>query len=152
MKTGSTMTQRTELSRSTALALTRRQLLQRTGLAAGAVALGGLGFPRLSRAAGEINFWAPATLDIEGGWKTFTKESGVGVAFTDNGNDPGPVVAKLAAGNANDVYDVGGLNGGSEKELAKQGLIAPWDINKIPNYASVWQWVKDLRHSCGHQR
>ena len=47
-----------------------------------------------------------------------------GVAFTDNGNDPGPVVAKLAAGNANDIYDVGGLQGGSEKELAKQGLIA----------------------------
>ena len=58
------------------------------------------------------------------------------VAFTDNGNDPGPVVARLAAGNANDIYDVGGLHGGSEKELAKQGLIAPWDINKIPNYAS----------------
>ena len=68
----------------------------------------------------EINFWASATMDIEDGWKTFTKETGVDVAFTDNGNDPGPVVAKLAAGNANDVYDVGGLQGGSEKELAKQ--------------------------------
>ena len=43
-----------------------------------------------------------------------------GSIFTDNGNDPGPVVAKLAAGNANDIYDVGGLQGGSEKELAKR--------------------------------
>ena len=126
------MTQITDLSRSIALALTRRQLLQRTALGAGALAIGWLGFPRLSRAAGEINFWASATLDIEGGWETFTKESGVDVAFTDNGNDPGPVVAKLAAGNANDVYDVGGLQGGSEKELAKQGLIAPWDIEQDP--------------------
>jgi putative spermidine/putrescine transport system substrate-binding protein len=141
------MTQMTELSRSIALALTRRQLLQRSALGAGAIAIGWLGFPRLSRGAGEINFWASATLDIEGGWETFTKESGVEVAFTDNGNDPGPVVAKLAAGNANDVYDVGGLTGGSERELAKRGLIAPWDINKIPNYASIWRWARDIPYT-----
>ena len=73
------MTQMTELSRSIALALTRRQLLQRSALGAGAIAIGWLGFPRLSRGAGEINFWASATLDIEGGWETFTKESGVEV-------------------------------------------------------------------------
>ena len=79
----------------------------------------------MTRAAAGVNFWASATLDIEdAGWKTFAGESGIDVAFTDNGNDPGPVVAKLAAGSANDTYDVGGLQGGSEKELAKQGLIA----------------------------
>ena len=137
------MTQKTLLSSSAPLALTRRQLMQRTALGTGALAVG-LGLPRTARAAGEINFWASATLDIGDGWKTFTKELGVAVAFTDNGNDPGPVVAKLAAGNANDVFDVGGLQGGSEKELAKQRLIAPWDIGKIPNYASVWQWAKDI--------
>jgi putative spermidine/putrescine transport system substrate-binding protein len=141
------MLQQTELSRSNAPALTRRQLLQRTAVGAGAIALGGLGYPRLSRAAGEMGFWAPATLDIEDGWETFANESGIGVAFTDNGNDPGPVVAKLAAGNANDIYDVGGLNGGSERELAKQGLIAPWDLDMIPNYASLWQWVKDIPYT-----
>jgi putative spermidine/putrescine transport system substrate-binding protein len=138
------MKRKMDVSRSTALALTRRQLLQRTALGAGALAFGGMGLPRLAIAAGEINYWASATMDIEDGWQTFTKESGVGVAFTDNGNDPGPVVAKLAAGNANDIYDVGGLQGGSEKELAKQGLIAPWDTSKIPNYAGVWQWAKDI--------
>ena len=137
------MTQKTLFSSSAPLALTRRQLMQRTALGTGALAVG-LGLPRTARAAGEINFWASATLDIGDGWKTFTKELGVAVAFTDNGNDPGPVVAKLAAGNANDVFDVGGLQGGSEKELAKQRLIAPWDIGKIPNYASVWQWAKDI--------
>src|SRR5436853_4123328 len=138
------MKRRQDVSRSTALALTRRQLLQRTALGAGALAIAGFGFPRRSMAAGEINYWASATMDIEDGWQSFTKETGVGVSFTDNGNDPGPVVAKLAAGNANDIYDVGGLQGGSEKELAKQGLIAPWDTSKMPNYAGLWQWAKDI--------
>ena len=118
--------------------------MQRAAVGAGALAIGGLGLPRRSLAADDINFWASATMDIGDGWKTFTDKSGVGVVFTDNGNDPGPVVAKLAAGNANDIYDVGGLQGGSEKELAKQGLIAPWDLSKIPNYETIWQWARDI--------
>jgi len=126
--------------------LDRRQMLQRAALGLGAAAIGGAVLPRSARAASkDVAFWASATLDIEdAGWKQFAKESGVDVNFTDNGNDPGPVVAKLAAGNANDIYDVGGLQGGSEKELARQGLIAPWDLSKIPNYAGVWQWAKDI--------
>jgi uncharacterized glyoxalase superfamily protein PhnB len=50
----------------------------------------------------------------------------------------------LAAGNANDIYDIGGLQGGSEKELAKRGLIAPWDLSQIPNYSSLWEWAKNI--------
>jgi hypothetical protein len=38
----------------------------------------------------------------------------------------------------------GQLQGGSEKELAKRGLIAPWDLAQIPNYSSVWEWAKDI--------
>lgn len=125
--------------------LNRRQFMQGAALGAGVLALGSLGLPRSAKAADEINFWASATLDIEdAGWQVFAEQSSVDVAFTDNGNDPGPVVAKLAAGNANDTFDVGGLQGGSEKELAKQGLIAPWDLSKIPNYEGVWQWAKDI--------
>ena len=125
--------------------LTRRQLVQDAALGAGALAVGTLGLPRAARAANEINFWATGTLDIgEDGWKIFLNESGVKVNFADDGNDPGPVVAKLAVGNANDIYDVGGLQGGSEKELAKRGLIAPWDLSQIPNYTSLWQWAKDI--------
>jgi putative spermidine/putrescine transport system substrate-binding protein len=125
--------------------LTRRQLVQNGVLGAGALAVGSLGPLRAARALDEINFWATGTLDIgDDGWKTIANDSGVKVDFTDNGNDPGPVVAKLAAGNANDIYDVGGLQGGSEKELARRGLIAPWDLSQIPNYASVWQWAKDI--------
>ena len=123
--------------------LTRRQLVQDAAL--GALAVGTLGLPRGARAANEINFWATGTLDIgDDGWKIFSNESGVKVNFADNGNDPSPVVAKMAAGNANDIYDVGGLQGGSEKELAKRGLIAPWDLSQIPNYTSLWQWAKDI--------
>ena len=125
--------------------LTRRQLVQNGVLGAGALAVGSLGLLRAARALDEINFWATGTLDIgEDGWKTIANDSGVKVDFTDNGNDPGPVVAKLAAGNASEIYDVGGLQGGSEKELARRGLIAPWDLSQIPNYASVWQWAKDI--------
>jgi putative spermidine/putrescine transport system substrate-binding protein len=101
--------------------------------------------PRAAQAANGIDFWASGTLDIgDEGWKIFANESGVTVDFTDNGNDPGPVVAKLAAGNANETYDVAGLQGGSEKELARRGLIAPWDLAQIPNYSSVWEWAKNI--------
>jgi putative spermidine/putrescine transport system substrate-binding protein len=125
--------------------LTRRRLVHNGVLGAAALAAGSLGTPRAARAADEINFWATGTLDIgDDGWRTIANDSGVKVDFTDNGNDPGPAVAKLAAGNANDIYDVGGLQGGSEKELARRGLIAPWDLSQIPNYASVWQWAKDI--------
>jgi putative spermidine/putrescine transport system substrate-binding protein len=136
---------RDDPSRGTRSQLTRRRLFQHAALGAGALAAGTLTLPRAARAANEVNFWATGTLDIgDGGWKIFESESGVKVSFTDNGNDPGPVVAKLAAGNANDIYDVAGLQGGSEKELAKRGLIAPWDLSQIPNYASLWQSAKDI--------
>src|SRR6266446_7900374 len=125
--------------------LTRRRLVHNGVLGAAALATGSLGIPRAARGANEINYWATGTLDIgDDGWNIFKNESGVNVNFTDNGNDPGPVVAKLAAGNANDIYDIGGLQGGSEKELARRGLIAPWDLSQIPNYASLWQWAKDI--------
>jgi putative spermidine/putrescine transport system substrate-binding protein len=125
--------------------LTRRQVVQNGLVGAGALAAGSAALSQAARAADEINFWASATLDIgDDGWKIIANDSGVRVDFTDNGNDPGPVVAKLAAGNANDIYDVGGLQGGSEKELARRGLIAPWDLSQIPNYAGLWQWAREI--------
>jgi putative spermidine/putrescine transport system substrate-binding protein len=125
--------------------LTRRQLVQRAALGAGALAVGTWRLMGAAHAANAINFWASGGLDIgDDGWKIFASESDVKVDFTDNGNDPAPVVAKLAAGNANDIYDVGGLQGGTERELAKRGLIAPWDLAQIPNYSSVWEWAKSI--------
>ncbi len=126
--------------------LTRRQLVQNSVLALARWQSGSLGLPRAARAFDEINFWATGTLDIgDDGWRTFANDSGVKVEFTDNGNDPR--AGRCQAGgccNANDIYDVAGLQEGSEKELARRGLIAPWDILQMPNYASVWQWAKDI--------
>src|SRR6516162_4638309 len=125
--------------------LTRRRLVQGGVVGAGALAVGAFGVSGGAQAANEINYRASATMDVgDDGWKDIATESGVNVNFTDTGNDPGPVVAKLAAGNANDIYDVGGLQGGSEKELAKRDLIAPWDLSQIPNYTNLWQWAKDI--------
>jgi len=71
---------------------------------------------------GRGQFWATGTLDIGGdGWKTFADESEVNVNFTDNGNDPGPVVAKLAVGNANAIYEVAGLKAAAKRSWPNAG-------------------------------
>ena len=122
----------------------RRQLLKLMGLGGVAMAGGlGLGGRALAQEA-NIAFWATGTLDIGEAWAKLTTDTGLTQTFTDNGNDMGPVVARLAAGNANELFDVGGFQGGAEKELARQGHIVPWDLSKIPNYEQVWQWAKDI--------
>lgn len=123
----------------------RRSMLKLMGLGGASLAAGGLGLGGRALAADKsVAFWATATLDIGDKWQEFAKATGITPQFTDNGNDIGPVIARLAAGNANDLFDVGGFQGGAEKELARQGRIASWDLSKIPNYASVWQWAKDI--------
>ncbi|PYE31679.1 putative spermidine/putrescine transport system substrate-binding protein [Rhizobium sp. PP-WC-1G-195] len=126
----------------------RRQILKLMGLGGTALAAGGhgLGQRALAQEAGTVAFWATATLDIADKWPEFATQAGVAPEFTDNGNDLGPVIARLAAGNANDLFDVGGFQGGAEKELARQGAIVPWDLSKIPNYESVWSWAKDIAY------
>ena len=83
----------------------RRDFLKLTGAGGLALAAGGLGFTsRLSaQDAATVAFWATATLDIGDKWPEFAKQNGVSPEFTDNGNDLGPVIARLAAGNANDL-------------------------------------------------
>ncbi|NLR98214.1 extracellular solute-binding protein [Rhizobium sp. P38BS-XIX] len=122
----------------------RRDMLKLMGAGAAALSVGGLGATRAMADDATVAFWGTATLDIGDKWQEFASQSGVSPEFTDNGNDVGPVVARLAAGNANDLFDVGGFQGGAERELAKQGLIAPWDVSKIPNFAGIWQWAKDI--------
>ncbi|RAX38022.1 ABC transporter substrate-binding protein [Rhizobium tropici] len=122
----------------------RRDMLKLMGAGAAALSFGGLTATRAMADDATVAFWATATLDIGDKWQEFARQSGVSPEFTDNGNDVGPVVARLAAGNANDLFDVGGFQGGAERELAKQGLITPWDVSKIPNFAGIWQWAKDI--------
>ena len=122
----------------------RRDMLKLMGAGAAALTVGGLSATSAMADDAAVAFWGTATLDIGDKWQEFTRQSGVSPEFTDNGNDVGPVVARLAAGNANDLFDVGGFQGGAERELAKQGMIAPWDVSKIPNFAGIWQWAKDI--------
>ncbi|WP_368516944.1 PotD/PotF family extracellular solute-binding protein [Rhizobium sp.] len=122
----------------------RRDMLKLMGAGAAALTVGGLSATSAMADDAAVAFWGTATLDIGDKWQEFTRQSGVSPEFTDNGNDVGPVVARLAAGNANDLFDVGGFQGGAERELAKQGLIAPWDVSKISNFAGIWQWAKDI--------
>ena len=124
--------------------LSRRSLLRYGAGGVAALSASSL-FPRLARAAGgDIAFWGTGTLDIGDLWAQAATDAGLNVTFTDNGNDPGPIVARLVAGNANAIYDVSGLQGGAEKELAAQGAIVPWDTSKIANWGKVWQWAKDI--------
>src|SRR5258708_19277345 len=97
--------------------LTRRRLVHNGVLGAAALATGSLGIPRAARTADEIVFWATGTLDIgDDGWEIIAKDSGVKLHFTDNGNDPGPVVAKLAPGNATHIYDLACLHRAYQKK------------------------------------
>ncbi|SFD78459.1 ABC transporter substrate-binding protein [Roseivivax sediminis] len=123
----------------------RRRLLQLAGAGSAAALTGGLALPRAAFAqSGEVAFWGTGTLDIGDAWSRLTEETGLELSFTDNGNDMGPVVARLAAGNANALYDIGGFQGGAEKELFRQGNIVPWDTSKLSNFGSLWQWAKDI--------
>lgn len=129
----------------------RRQFLARLG-AGSAVFLLGAGCDRLSSTANSslktLRFFGTATLDIgEGGWKDLERALQVRMLFKDNGNDVGPVIAQMASGSAALDYDLGGLLGGAESVLASEGLILPWDITKIPNWAGAWQWAKDIDHA-----
>jgi putative spermidine/putrescine transport system substrate-binding protein len=125
----------------------RRQLLRYLGYSAGAAA-GLSALPSLSLAqTGELvtlNMWASGTMTIDDYWGLLEEDEAIRINFSDNGNDPGPVIARMVFGNANDLYDVGGLQGGAERELAMQNAIMPWDMSKIPNWEHVWSWAKEI--------
>lgn len=131
--------------------ISRRQFLKVLGLGGLSLGLSGLNVlrsPALSLAQAKktvtLNFWASGTMTIEQYWKKLEQEKGIKVNFTDNGNDPGPVISKLAFGNAQKLYDVGGLQGGAEKELAVRGQLEPWDVSKIPNFKTLWSWAREI--------
>jgi putative spermidine/putrescine transport system substrate-binding protein len=127
--------------------ISRRKLLERLGQAAGTGA-GLAAFGRSGVLGAQnvvtLNMWASGTMTVEDYWQRLEQDEGVRINFSDNGNDPGPVVAKMVFGNANDIYDVGGLQGGAEKELAQQNAIAPWDMSQIPNWEHVWSWAREI--------
>lgn len=125
----------------------RRHLIRLLGGAAAATALAGLSCRRETQPR-MLRFFGTGTLDVtDKHWSRLVQELGVQVAFKDNQNDPGPVIAQMKKGNAATAYHIGGLQGGAERELAEAGLIIPWDISKIPNYESLWPWAKAIRYT-----
>ncbi|MCK5031371.1 MAG: extracellular solute-binding protein, partial [Thermoplasmatales archaeon] len=102
----------------------------------------------------EIRLWASGTQTIEEHWGKLEKELGIKMRFADNGNATGPVISKMVFGDAADIYDVNGLQGGAERELAEQGAILPWDMSLIPNWdEDVWPMAKNIPyHMVGGKR
>lgn len=131
----------------------RRRFMRYLALASGVGTFGlfaGSGRGSLAQpgGGGVIAFTAPTSYDIGGtGWSQLTKAAGITVRFTDNGNDVGPVLARMTTGTMARDFDVQGLQGGAEPELARAGLIEPWDLSAIPNWSSVWESAKGISYT-----
>jgi putative spermidine/putrescine transport system substrate-binding protein len=140
----------------------RREFLRRLGLSAAGLVSGlsmvGPGLAGCDRkettnksSSGgprKLRFYGTGTLDIgEEGWARLRRDLNIDLAFKDNGNDTGPVVAQMTAGTASADYDLGGLQGGAEDDLAKAGVILPWDLSRVPNWEHTWQWAKDIPYA-----
>ncbi len=121
--------------------LSRRMLLRRIALAGTALATSStLGACRKEevKPLREISFYATGTLDIETEWARLADQRQIKLRFIDNGNDPGPVIGQMVTGTAAKDYDIGGLQGGAERELAEAGVIEPWDIKRISAWPRMW--------------
>ncbi len=94
-----------------------------------------------------LKLYGTGTLDIEKGWERLRADLNIDLLFTDNRNDTGPVITQMIAGNAANDYHLGGLQGGAERELAAAGVILPWNLEAIPNWQSVWPWVKNIPYA-----
>lgn len=126
----------------------RRDFLRVLGLSGGAFALGSLGGCRTSSGIKELKLYGTGTLDIgKDGWEHLKRDLNCSLAFYDNNNDTGPVITQMIIGNAANDYDLGGLQGGAERELASAGKIIPWNVEKIANWSSLWDWVQAIPYS-----
>ena len=100
------------------------------------------------RRSKQISFFGTGTLDIqESGWTRLTQDLHVNLRFSDNGNDTGPVIAKMITGSASTDFDLGGMQGGAERELAAAGKILPWDLRKIASWGSTWDLAKSIAYT-----
>ncbi len=123
----------------------RREFLRKLGFTAGSLALGSLGGCNASNLRKELKFYGTGTLDIgKDGWKQLKQDLDCSLTFYDNNNDTGPVITQMIIGNAANDYDLGGLQGGAERELAAAGKIIPWNLDRINNWSSVWDWIQAI--------
>src|SRR5258705_7479723 len=126
----------------------RSDFLRMLGLSAGSVALSSLSGCGVSNGAKELKLYGTGTLDIgKEGWSQVNQQLGCSLTFYDNNNDTGPVITQMIIGNAANDYDLGGLQGGAERELASAGKILPWNLDKIANWPSLWDWAQAIPYS-----
>ena len=122
----------------------RRQFLKLLGITGVGASIVGLSGCFGNEDLSTIRFYGTGTLDIGDKWLQLEKDLGLKLAFSDNGNDTGPIIASMLNGTAAFAFDIGGIQGGVERELAKAEKILPWDLSKIPNWSTTWDWIKTI--------
>jgi putative spermidine/putrescine transport system substrate-binding protein len=120
----------------------RREFIRIMGLTGLGVSL--MGLSSCFNRTNVIGFYGTGTLDIGDFWKKLEEDLGIKLIFEDNGNDTGPIIANMINGNAARDFDIGGIQGGVERELSLAKKILPWDLSKIPNWDKTWEWIKDI--------
>lgn len=127
--------------------MSRRRLLKHLAAAVALPSFLSSGCTRPGTGA-QINFYGTGTLDIQqSGWDRLKKDLGINLVFKDNGNDTGPVIAQMITGTASRDYDISGLQGGGERELAKAGRIIPWDLKLIPSWERLWPLAREIEYT-----
>jgi putative spermidine/putrescine transport system substrate-binding protein len=123
----------------------RREFMKILGIAGTSFSMLGVA-GCFNKSSNTLRFYGTGTLDIGKNWNQIEKDLGIKIQFEDNGNDTGPIVANMLNGTAAYDFDLGGIQGGVERELALANKILPWDLSKIPNWANTWEWIKDIPH------
>jgi putative spermidine/putrescine transport system substrate-binding protein len=132
--------------------LSRREFTRRAaalGLTASTVATGRAAIPARARAQdkGTLGYWG-APIEVPGDdWSQVEEDLGYKIFFQDNGSALGPVISRLAAGGAEDQFDIVSLNRGAQRELAAGGFIVEVDPSRVENAAkahSYWPLDSDL--------
>jgi putative spermidine/putrescine transport system substrate-binding protein len=89
---------------------------------------------------GTVNYWG-SPIEIPGDdWGPIVQETGWEMNFVDNGSALGPVLAGLAAGTAQNQFDIISLNRGAQMVLAPENYIVPVDPAKFPNSAKAYNY------------
>ena len=128
----------------------RRELLRLLGMTGAGLMLGSLvGCQNNGKKAPpvptDLKFYGTGTLNLEK-WDQLKKDLSIGMTFKDNGNEIGPIVSQMITGTAASDFDIAGLQGGAERELAAAGAILPWDTGQLHHWADVWDFAKAIPH------
>lgn len=123
----------------------RRTFLKAIGMGGFSAALFGVAAcARRDRSV--LNVYGSGAITLEN-WERAFADLNLTIRYKDNGNDVGPVITQMMHGTAARDFDLGCLQGGAEAELARGSVILPWDLARIPNFASLWTWAKDIPYA-----